>query len=325
MRIDAHMHMNFRNISPQNIIDYLDQNEFESCWLMTWEEEKHGKWYYEHLCVEDVYEAYSLFPTRIVPMYAPDPNCEEAPQKLIDWYQRGIRGCAELKVTLNWQSEKVSRLLSVVSDLKIPLVFHMEGFSEKLESMPSDSTLEKLFLRMIEDHRLSGVPRKLCTILSRYCESVMAWRKDHMVFPGYLLDFASLESVLCQYPSIAFIGHGPLFWKHITSEKSKNHPYQTGEIDQEGLVCHLLRNYPNLYADISAPSGYNALDRDHAFARRFLTEFDHKLLFGTDNYFMGHERLLKSLGLSQETFGRIMGANAREILAPADIFQKAAN
>ena len=322
MRVDAHMHMNFRNISPQNIIDYLDRNEFESCWLMTWEEKNHGKWYYEHLCVEDVYEAYSLYPSRIVPMYAPDPNSEDAPRKLIEWYHKGIKGCAELKVTLNWQSEKVNRLLSTVSDLKIPLVFHMEGSSEKLESLESDSALERLLLSIIEDGCLSGAPKKLFNTLSLYCESIMAWKRERMVFPGYLLDFVSLGSVLDQYPSISFIGHGPFFWKHIAANNKKNPSMQAGEIEQEGLVIDFLRNYPNLYADISAPSGYYALNRDHAFAKKFLTEFSSKLLFGTDNYFLGHERLLNSLNLSAETMERIMGANAQEILGCTHTAQK---
>lgn len=322
MRVDAHMHMNFRNISPRNIIDYLDRNEFESCWLMTWEENNRGNWYYEHLCVEDVYEAYSLFPSRIVPMYAPDPNSEDAPQKLLDWHQQGIRGCAELKVTLNWQSEKIKRLLSTVTDLKIPLVFHMEESSEKLGPLESDSALERLLLRIVDDQCLSGAPNKLFNILSHYCKSILDWKREHLVFPGYLLDFASLGSVLDQYPSIIFIGHGPLFWKHIAAEKKKNPSMQAGEIEQEGLVSHFLRNYPNLYADISAPSGYYALDRDHAFAGKFLTEFDNKLLFGTDNYFLGHEKLLDSLNLSAKSMEKIMGSNSQKVLGYADTTQQ---
>ena len=37
-----------------------------------------------------------------------------------------------------------------------------------------------------------------------------------------------------------------------------------------GVVPRLLREYDNLYADLSAHSGYNALKRDPAFARKFL-------------------------------------------------------
>lgn len=44
----------------------------------------------------------------------------------------------------------------------------------------------------------------------------------------------------------------------------------------------LLRAYPNLYADLSAGSGFNALNRDHQFAYSFLDEFQDKLMYGTD-------------------------------------------
>jgi predicted TIM-barrel fold metal-dependent hydrolase len=44
----------------------------------------------------------------------------------------------------------------------------------------------------------------------------------------------------------------------------------------------LLVEYPNMYADLSAGSGYGALSRDEAFAQDFLARFRHKLLFATD-------------------------------------------
>ncbi|MPM95453.1 hypothetical protein SDC9_142607 [bioreactor metagenome] len=43
-----------------------------------------------------------------------------------------------------------------------------------------------------------------------------------------------------------------------------------------------MRKYENLYGDISAGSGCNALKRDRAYAIRFLNEFQDRLFFGTD-------------------------------------------
>ena len=43
-----------------------------------------------------------------------------------------------------------------------------------------------------------------------------------------------------------------------------------------------MRRYQNLYGDLSAYSGYNALARDPEYAMQFLTEFQDRLLFGTD-------------------------------------------
>lgn len=322
MRIDAHMHMNFRNISPRNIVDYLDKNEFESCWLMTWEETSPGKWYYEHLCIEDVYEAYSLFPTRIVPMYAPDPNGIDATEKLLKWFDRGIKGCAELKVTLNWQSGKVKDLLAAVSDLKLPVVFHMEDNSEELEPLKSDGTLQVMLVQLLESGHFCRLPRKIFDAFAQYLKPVRAWKRERLVFPGYMLDFASLGATLDEYPSVIFIGHGPLFWKHISSQGNKTGASDNVITVQEGLISYYLRNYPNLYADISAPSGYFALKKDPVFARNFLSEFSHKLLFGTDNYFLGHEELLKSLDLPPDVMERIMGLNAQEVLINTEPAQK---
>ena len=44
----------------------------------------------------------------------------------------------------------------------------------------------------------------------------------------------------------------------------------------------LFRRYQNLFGDLSAGSGYNALARNPDYAVRFLAEFQDRLLFGTD-------------------------------------------
>ena len=43
-----------------------------------------------------------------------------------------------------------------------------------------------------------------------------------------------------------------------------------------------MRRYPNLYGDLSAGSGHNAVSRDPDFGYAFLTEFQDRLCFGTD-------------------------------------------
>jgi len=93
-----------------------------------------------------------------------------------------------------------------------------------------------------------------------------------------------LEKLLRLLPKTIIIGHGPGFWADIgagiTNEEKCGYP--KGPIKKEGSVPRLLRDYPNLYADISAGSGYNALTRDKEYGIRFLNEFQDKLLFGTD-------------------------------------------
>jgi predicted TIM-barrel fold metal-dependent hydrolase len=44
----------------------------------------------------------------------------------------------------------------------------------------------------------------------------------------------------------------------------------------------MLSEFPNLYADLSANSGRNALGRDPEFAAAFLDRHQNKLMFGCD-------------------------------------------
>ena len=48
-----------------------------------------------------------------------------------------------------------------------------------------------------------------------------------------------------------------------------------------------IRKYANLYADLSARSGFNALSRDPEFAYQFIEEFHDRLFFGTDGRYKG--------------------------------------
>jgi predicted TIM-barrel fold metal-dependent hydrolase len=98
------------------------------------------------------------------------------------------------------------------------------------------------------------------------------------------LDLPQLEYSLQKFPDLIIIGHGPAFWSQIgqlekTSDRSG---YPGYPIKEEGVVVKLMRKYSNLFADISARSGSNALARDINFTVNFLNEFQDKLLFGTD-------------------------------------------
>ena len=49
-----------------------------------------------------------------------------------------------------------------------------------------------------------------------------------------------------------------------------------------GLTDRYLSDYDNMFGDLSAQSGQNALTRDEDFARDFIARHRHKLLFGSD-------------------------------------------
>ena len=132
--------------------------------------------------------------------------------------------------------------------------------------------------------------------------------------------------LLQQAPDTICIGHGPGFWAEIgdglTSEAKSGYP--AGPITGEGSLPRLLRSYPNLYADISAHSGYNATSRDEPFGVRFLNELQDKILFGTDVCFgdaagrMPHLSYLRHLlaegQISQAAFDKITAGNTLRLL-----------
>lgn len=94
-----------------------------------------------------------------------------------------------------------------------------------------------------------------------------------------------LENALKSCPSTIFIGHGPTFWAEISAEVPADERcgYPAGPIRKAGAVPSLMLRYPNLWADISAGSGYNAMTRDKGFSLEFLEQFQDRLMFGTDS------------------------------------------
>lgn len=59
-------------------------------------------------------------------------------------------------------------------------------------------------------------------------------------------------------------------------------PYPKGPVKRGGITDKLLADFPNLYGDLSANSGRNALARDPEFTAGFLARHQNKLMFGSD-------------------------------------------
>ena len=135
-----------------------------------------------------------------------------------------------------------------------------------------------------------------------------------------------LEKLLQAAPHTNICGHGQGFWAEIawplTPEEKMGYP--KGPVAQEGAVPRLLRQYPNLYGDISAGSGYNALTRDPDYGLRFLHEFQDRLIFGTDVCFGGAAGRMPHLGylrgllaegkISQRLFDKITWENGMRLI-----------
>lgn len=138
-----------------------------------------------------------------------------------------------------------------------------------------------------------------------------------------------LERLLKAVPDTIVIGHAPGFWAEIGGglRAENRFIYPEGPIEEEGSLPRLLRGCPNLYGDLSAMSGFNAISRDRVRGAQFLEEFQDRLLFGTDVCFgdsegrmphLSYLRELKASGeLSAAAFEKITSLNAVRLLGPA--------
>jgi len=105
----------------------------------------------------------------------------------------------------------------------------------------------------------------------------------HWQYKMYNYGFERFYKMLEKYPKVNFIGHAQTWWANI----DKNHNdqsvlYPKGRVTPGGITDRYLSEYPNMYADLSAGSGLNALTRDEDHAKQFLNRHQDKLVYGSD-------------------------------------------
>ena len=128
--------------------------------------------------------------------------------------------------------------------------------------------------------------RRVYDIAAEMNAPVMMHIQNFPHFDGempYNTGYPQFDKVLRAYPRTKFIGHGDSFWAHISADVPADRGYPGGPIKAGGLTDKWLSDFPNLYGDMSANSGNNALSRDPAFSTRdFIARHKDKLIFGSD-------------------------------------------
>jgi predicted TIM-barrel fold metal-dependent hydrolase len=131
-----------------------------------------------------------------------------------------------------------------------------------------------------------------------------------------------LEKALSAHPSCRFIGHGPGWWASIAGglTQAELGGYPKGPVAPGGAMDTLMEKYPNLFGDLSAGSGANAIARDPKFGREFLIRRADRLMFGTDFLAPGQgvpqfDLFEKQFDLPEEVVRKIARDNARRVLA----------
>ena len=148
----------------------------------------------------------------------------------------------------------------------------------------------------------------------------------HWQYRRYNFGFERFHKMLARYPRTKFIGHAQTWWAHIDKQyqDDTSNLYPKGPVTPGGLTDRYLTDYPNMFGDLSAGSGLNALTRDEEHTRAFLERHQDKLLYGSDcndssgagDPCQGAQTLalLRRLAPSQAALQKLLSGNAQRLL-----------
>jgi predicted TIM-barrel fold metal-dependent hydrolase len=146
----------------------------------------------------------------------------------------------------------------------------------------------------------------------------------HFQHGAFNMGIERFHKMVEKYPQAKFIGHAQTWWGNIDRKHEQAVMYPKGPVTPGGISDRLLSDYPNVYADLSAGSGLNALLRDEDHARDFLARHQDKLMFGSDcsdsvgtgDGCSGSQCIaaLRRLAPSASVLQKIYSGNARRIL-----------
>ena len=135
------------------------------------------------------------------------------------------------------------------------------------------------------------------------------------------LGLPRIEKLLKNFPKLKILGHSQAFWAEISSDVTEETRgrYPTGKVTA-GRIEELMDRYPNLYCDLSAGSGHNALMRDEEYAAYFVEKYSDRLLFACDicHAFNDHPfpfrdflfRMVDEGKISEENYVKMIRGNA---------------
>ena len=139
------------------------------------------------------------------------------------------------------------------------------------------------------------------------------------------LGLPRLEKILKKFPKLKIFGHSQVFWSEISADNNEEirNTYPTGKVT-EGRIAHLMRDYENLYCDLSAGSGANAFMRDGEYAAQFIEEFADRMLYGMDlvskdskfpfDFCAFFDEMLDSGAITEDAYRKIFRENAVKLL-----------
>lgn len=286
--IDVHNHPNWHGHTTDRLVRNMDEHGIEKTWLLSWEipddEYNVEPGYHEVMDPRGrgaefwmIVEGLQKYPNRFIGGWAPDPRSRSARARLqaaVNLY--GIKVYGELKLRMRYDNPDAIAMYRFCGGIKLPVLFHLE------------------------------LPR--CA-MDRLCE-------DHRQWPAwYGGDITVVDNMCRQCPETIFIGHGPGFWREISADaEADQSSYPSGPVQAPGRMTELLRRHPNLYADLSAGSGANSLERDLDHGRQFVLEFQDRILFGRDYFDRRQLDVLEKLDLPDPVMDKVLCQNALRLI-----------
>jgi predicted TIM-barrel fold metal-dependent hydrolase len=283
MLIDAHNHPNWHGYDAKRILNNMDEQGIDRMWLFTWEvpENEYDPSYHKVLPpggmgipLEDVLQVGREARDRFVLGYFPHPKRPDAADRLRAAHE--IHG------------------IQVASEMKVRVLFDDPDAIQLYNACAEMKLPITIHLDYPINHSRGNYPR-----------------------PNYWYggSIEAFERAIAACPETTFIGHAPGFWAHISGDDLYDkESYPRAPVLPGGKLWDLMRQYGNLWADLSAGSALNALKRDPEAGKKFLVEFQDKLLWGRDYFDTALMDFFRGLSLPQGAYEKITYQNALRIL-----------
>ncbi len=285
MIIDSHNHPDWHGHDLGAVLANMAKFKIDVTWLLSWE------------CPPDEYEQGSFAIPQSAAASGPIPfaRClsyaERAPGKFVLGYAPDPR-----------RPEALDQLNAAVA------IYGVRVYGELKLRMMYDN---RDALRMFRECAKLQLP--VTVHLDYEFDTGAKYPRPNWWYGGGIEAF---ERAIQACPETIFCGHAPGFWAHLSGDGQHDQAaYPAGKVTPGGKIIAMLRQYPNLYCDLSAGSGHNALNRDPAFARDFLLEFQDRILYARDDFDNRHQNLLNSLDLPREALSKIYSGNALRLVA----------
>lgn len=286
MIIDAHNHIYYHGLNAEGVLGEMDQFGYDVTWLLTWYLPPG-----EH--IKNNYRVFNPCNVRPDGTHAGatlddlSRACEKYPNRFVAGYcpcPTEGNAAALFEAAYKMHNVRVCGEWSYRTVLDDP---------RAIELFQAAGELKAPVVLHIDTPYLNGV-----------------YQED-----WYGGEIDTLERALEKCPNTIFVGHAPGFWRHISGdEKTDAAKYPTGPVAPQGRIVEMFETHENLWADLSAGSGLNALKRLPDGGIEFLTNYQDRLLFGRDAPGNDLQAYLGGLDMPENVMAKIYSENALRLV-----------